>query len=272
MKVKTMLKKLLVSEELERYAERVPHSLGSMGYDPWGLNMDTAKIGLAVLHWAFHHYFRVQVTGLENVPTAGGALIISNHSGQLPTDGMMIGVAMATNPDGPRFPRAMVERFAFNLPYVGNLFTQLGSVVGDPENCIKMLKKGETVIVFPEGARGGGKIYKYRYQLQRFGTGFMHIAMASGVPIVPVGVVGGEETMPALINIKPLARLLRWPSFPLAFPFPLPARMYINIGKPLSFPPNFTHESEVEANVEEVKKAIRALMDKGLSERKSIYL
>lgn len=271
MKIKALLKKVLVSKELEEHVDNMPTCIGSMGYDPWGFNLETAKVGLAFFKFFYDRYFRVETHGLKNVPTNGPILVISNHSGQLPTDGMMIGVALATNPHGPRAPRAMVERFAFNLPYVGKILAQFGSVVGDPGNCSKMLEHNEAVIVFPEGARGAGKLYKHRYQLQRFGNGFMHLALSTKTPIVPVGVVGGEETMPALANIKPLAKVLGFPSFPLAVPFPLPAKMILNFGKPMHFSGDIKNEAAVTDMVNQVKKEIRILMDKGLSERKRIY-
>ena len=271
MKIKTLLKSALVSKELEAHVDSMPTSAGSTGYDPWGFNVESAKIGLALLKFFYDHYFRVEAHGLENVPARGGVLLIGNHSGQLPTDGMMIGVAIATNGARPRAPRAMVERFAFNFPYVGNMLAQVGSVVGDPGNCKRMLEHGEAVIVFPEGAKGGGKLYSKRYQLQHFGNGFMHLAIATKCPIVPVGIVGGEETMPALANIKPLARILGMPSFPLTVPFPLPAKMILNFGKPMRFTGDIESESMVTENVEKVKTEIRRLMDKGLSERESVY-
>ena len=271
MNLGTFLRKKAVSGELSRLVDSMPLSVGSLGYDPWGFNTEDAKVGLTVLKWFFDNYFRVTVHGLENVPTTGPLLVIPNHAGQLPTDGMMIGVALATNPDGPRAARAMVERFAFHLPFVGNTLNRVGAVVGDPVNCIRMLNRGEAVIVFPEGARGGGKVWAKRYQLQGFGNGFMHMALETGATIVPVGVVGSEETMPALVNLKPLAKILGWPSFPLTIPFPLPARFIINFGEPMRFSGDVESEEDVAKMVQQVKDEVRRLVDKGLAERKSIY-
>jgi len=133
-----------------------------------------------------------------------------------------------------------------------------------------MLEFGEPIIVFPEGVRGSGKLYRDRYKLQRFGNGFMHLAINHNAPIVPCGVVGCEETMPAVANIAPLAKLLGIPYAPIAPPFPLPARVVLNFGEPMHFKPA-RNENEVTERVEQVKAEIRRLIDKGLQERPSLY-
>jgi 1-acyl-sn-glycerol-3-phosphate acyltransferase len=260
----------LVTPELERLVASIPKPVGSYGYDPWGYNEDRFKLALGAAKWLYDRYFRVTAHGLEHVPKNGRVLIVANHGGQLPTDGVLLGVAVATNPHGPRLARAMIERFFPTVPWIGNLLNALGGVIGDPINCSKMLEREEAIIVFPEGVRGSGKLYKQRYQLQRFGTGFMHLAMNHRAPVVPVGIVGCEETMPAIANLRPLARLLGVPYLPVAPPIPLPARVCLHFGAPLSFAPA-TSEAQVNERVEEVKAAIRVLIDAGLAQRKRIY-
>ncbi len=219
----------------------------------------------------FDHYFRVQVSGLEHVPPTGRIMLVPNHSGQLPLDGVMLGVAMARNPAGPRAPRAMIERFFPTVPFVGNFLNGLGAVVGDPVNCGAMLEHEEAIIVFPEGIRGSGKVWHKRYQLQRFGTGFMHLAMRHDTPIIPVGIVGCEETMPSFSDLKPIARPLGLPYIPLGLPVPLPARVYIEIGEPIHFDDDCESEAAIAPRIEQVKQAIRALIDQGLAKRTSVY-
>jgi len=263
--------RLLVTPELEELFARIPKPVGSFGYDAWGYNENTARLSLGIVKWLYEKYFRVEATGLENVPAHGRLLVIANHSGQLPLDGLLVGYALATNPHGPRAPRAMIERFFPTVPYLGNLLNSMGAVIGDPLNCSKMLEQEEAIIVFPEGVRGSGKLYKHRYQLQRFGNGFVHLAMAHKTPVVPVGVVGCEETMPSIANIAPLARLLGIPYAPVALPVPLPARVYLNFGEPLHFNGPTTDEEGVTAHVEQVKDRIRDLIDVGLRQRTKIY-
>ena len=261
----------LVTPEIEEMVSLTPKPVGSFGYDPWGYNENLVKLGLGVAKLLYDKYFRVVANGLENIPKTGRVLIIPNHSGQLPMDGIMVGCALATNPNGPRAARAMIERFFPTVPYLGNLLNSWGAVIGDPINCVKMLENEEAIVVFPEGVRGSGKLYKHRYQLQRFGNGFMHLAMQQKTPIVPVGVVGCEETMPAIYNIAWLAKLLGIPYAPVAPLVPLPARVYLNFGEPMMFKGNADNEEKVTARVEQVKTEIRKLIDKGLKERTSIY-
>jgi 1-acyl-sn-glycerol-3-phosphate acyltransferase len=165
----------------------------------------------------------------------------------------------------------MVERFFPKVPFVGDLLTRMGAAIGDPLNCARMLDSEEAVIVFPEGVRGSGKLFRQRYELQRFGSGFMHLAMEHRAPIVPVGVVGCEETMPSLANVAPLARLLGLPYVPVTTLIPLPARVSLHFGEPMAFDGEAHDEDEVVARVEQVKDELRALIGRGLAERKSVF-
>ena len=262
----------VVTTDIEALIDRIPKRVGSFGYDPWGYDENNVKLGVGLIKLLYEHYFRVTAHGLENIPANGRALIIGNHSGQLPMDGVLVGYALLTNPHGPRAARAMIERFLPTVPFLGNFLNSLGAVIGDPLNCAKMLEADETIIVFPEGVRGSGKAYRQRYQLQRFGNGFVHLAMAHKTPIIPVGIVGCEETMPSLGSITPLAKLLGIPYVPIVPSLlPLPARVYLNFGAPIHFDSAPCSETEVKSRVEQVKDSIRDLIDAGLSERTRIF-
>ncbi|TAM10642.1 MAG: acyltransferase family protein [Nevskiaceae bacterium] len=256
----------LVTPDLEALVDRMPKPVGSFGYDPWGYNNATLKISLGLVRLLYLHYFRVETHGLENIPDTGRVLVIPNHSGQLPMDGVLVGAAMALNTNGPRLARAMIERFFPTVPWLGNYLNAIGAVIGDPLNCERMLDAEEAVIVFPEGVRGSGKLFRHRYQLQRFGNGFMHLAMKHGTPIIPTAVIGCEETMPSLYDIKPLARLLGIPYAPVAPPLPLPARVTLWFGKPMHFKP-VTGEAAVQKQVEVVKARMREMIEHGLAQR-----
>ena len=270
MSVMGLLKKALVTEEIDHQVNQFKKAVGSYGYDAWGFNTESAKVAMSLFKPLYEEYFRVQAYGVENVPSDGPVLIIPNHSGQLPLDGVLTGYAIATRNSEPRAARAMIERFFPTVPFLGNMLNAIGAVIGDPLNCARMLKNGEAVIVFPEGVRGSGKLYEKRYQLQRFGNGFMHLAINHNTPIVPVGIVGCEETMPALYNIKPLAKALGVPYIPITTPIPMPARVSIHFGEPLYFEPADTEE-EITQKVELVKDKIRALIAEGLSKRESVF-
>lgn len=271
MSLASILKSKLVPAELSDQIDRIRKPIGSLGYDPWGYNNEAIKYGLSLTKQIYEKYFRVQASGIEKIPADGPVLIIANHSGQLPIDGLLIGYALAARKENPRIPRAMIERFFPTVPYLGNLLNEVGAVLGDPVNCAKMLANGEAVIVFPEGVRGSGKLYQDRYQLKRFGNGFMHLAMKYKAPIVPVGVVGCEETIPAIANIKPLAKALGVPYAPVALPVVLPAKVHLNIGDPMYFDDLEIPEEKVTDRVEQVKAEISKLIDKGLSERKRLF-
>lgn len=271
MSIRDSLRQYLVGADTEALLNAMPLRLGSRGFDPWGFNFDQAKLGLGFVKLLYEKYFRVEAYGLENLPKDGRLLVIPNHSGQLPMDGLLVGYAMATNPHGPRMPRAMIERFFPTVPWVGNMLNSLGAVIGDPANCIKMLRREEAIIVFPEGVRGSGKPYRMRYQLQRFGNGFLHLAMETGTPIIPVGVVGCEETIPSAGSIEPLAKLLGIPYFPIAFPLPMPAKVILHFGAPMRFENDVENEQQVTERVREVKTEIRKLIELGLEKRKSVF-
>lgn len=269
--LKQRLSDRLVTPQVRELISRVPKPLGSFGYDPWGYNEDMIQFAAPAVNWLYERYFRVRAHGLENVPAQGRVLIIPNHSGQLPMDGFLVGYAMLTNPHGPRAGRVMIERFFPTVPWLGNWLNAVGGVIGDPVNCSRMLARDEAVIVFPEGVRGSGKLYRDRYRLQRFGNGFMHLALQHDVPIVPVGVIGCEETMPSLYNIAPLARLLGVPYVPVAPPLPLPARVSLYFGEPMRFEGPIHSEEDVTARVDRVKKAISGLVRQGLKQRKRVF-
>jgi 1-acyl-sn-glycerol-3-phosphate acyltransferase len=190
-------------------------------------------------------------------------------------DGAMIGVAMMMEAHPPRAIRSMVEKWVPSLPYISTLFARSGQIVGTPENCRRLLESGEAILVFPEGARGISKLWPQRYQLQEFGLGFMRLALETNTPVVPVAVIGAEEQAPALVNVKPIAKLLGFPAFPLTptgLPFPLPTKYRLYFGDPLYFTGRPDDEdSELDKKVRTVKSAIQGMIQQGLKERKSVF-
>ena len=267
MKIREFLKGRLVSKETDAIVDKIPKPVGSFGYDAWGFNTDAYKIGLSIFKPVYEKYFRVEVTGLENIPEDGRLLLIANHSGQLPIDGALVAYALATNSHAPRAVRAMIERFFPQAPFIGNILNEVGAVLGDPVNCAKMLGREEAIVVFPEGIRGAGKPWSERYKLQRFGLGFMHLAVQTNTPIIPVGIVGCEETMPTLFHLNGLAKLLGVPYLPVTSPVPLPAKVHLHFGKPMVFDGPIETEDDAAINVERVKDEINGLIQKGLETR-----
>ncbi|MCK6552159.1 acyltransferase family protein [Myxococcota bacterium] len=270
----------LVPEVMREKTAALAAEVGELGVDPFGFDPEIVKYASAPLVWLYKHYFRVQTKGIENVPS-GRVLLIANHSGQLPFDGMMIGTAMVLEHDPPRVARSMVEKWVPRLPFVSVLFARVGQIVGTPENCRRLLERDEAILVFPEGARGISKTFDRRYQLERFGTGFMRLALETHTPIVPVAVVGAEEQAPALYNVKSIAKLIGAPSFPVTPTFPLlgpigllpyPSRYHITFGEPMSFDGDGDEEDEVvERQVAVVRDRIQELIREGLAQREGIF-
>ncbi len=256
--------------------EKLTPPRNEYGVDPYGLDIEYAVAAMAPFLWLYKRYFRVELHGADRVPGAGRVLVVSNHSGQLPFDAAMIAVGLLIEKDPPRVVRAMVEKWVPTLPFVSTFMARCGQIVGTPENCRRLLASDEALLVFPEGVRGLNKPFSERYHLQKFGVGFMRLALESGAPVVPCAVVGAEEQAPALVDLKPLARLLGFPAFPLTptiLPLPLPARYHIRFGEPMRFTGSADDEdAELERKVAEVEGAVRALVDRGLAERRSIYL
>lgn len=244
------------------------------GVDPWGYSLEYSLSALGPFLWLYKHYFRVETHGLEKMP-AKRVLLVANHSGQLPIDGAMIAVAMLTEATPPRPIRSMVEKWVPSLPFVSTFFARVGQVVGTPENCRALLEMDQTILVFPEGVKGISKLYAQRYQLQEFGLGFMRLALETNTPIVPIAVVGGEEQAPAVVNLKPVAKLLGFPVFtltPYGAPLPLPVKYRLYFGDPLVFGGRPDDEdSELERKVKVVRTAIQTLIDKGLNERQAVF-
>jgi len=268
----------LIGEEIDARLARVPSHRNAVGCDPFGFDPQVARYALAVAVLLHRRYFRTEVFGIDKVPDSGPVLVIANHSGQLPLDGLVIGAALMMDAEPPRFARSMVEKWSAQLPFVSWFFPRVGQVVGSPENARRMLRNGETLLVFPEGARGISKTFDRRYQLVDFGLGFMRLALETGTPIVPVAVVGAEEQLISVADVKPLARLLGMPSFPIipqlfvGAPFPLPVRYRIHFGEPLRFHGDPDEDDAViEEKVWVVRATIQSMLNRGLKERKGIF-
>lgn len=258
-----------LSDEEKSKIERALKNLASTGFDPWGVSPETVKAAIASTLWMYRRYFRVVTNGLENVPN-GRCLFISNHSGQVPIDGMLITIALLLELEPPRLLRGMVERWAPSLPFVSTFFSRCGQVTGDIHNAKNLLERGESVMVFPEGVTGIGKTIFNRYELQNFGTGFVRLAMETKTPIVPIGVIGCEEALPSLSKLSPLAKKMGIPFIPVIAtgPIPLPTKVTLRFGKPIIFDGNPDEpDSEVRKKVDAVKDAIRAELETGLEAR-----
>jgi 1-acyl-sn-glycerol-3-phosphate acyltransferase len=215
---------------------------GDYSVDEYGFDAEiTERFFMTAIRPVAEKWFRIEVRGVENIPAEGGALVVSNHSGTIPVDGLMTMVTVHDH--AHRFLRPLGADLVFRLPVVSELARKGGVTLACNEDAERMLKGGEIVGVWPEGFKGIGKPYSERYKLQRFGRGgFVSAAIRTGVPIIPTSVVGAEEIYPLVGNIPSLARLLGLPYIPVTpfFPLlgplglvPLPSKWIIEFGEPI---------------------------------------
>jgi len=254
--------------------------------DDFGFDPQWTESFLAVFMVMYRDYWRVETTGVENVPATGRALLVSNHAGVLPWDGTMIKTAVFAEHSHPRHVRALVASLFMGMPMLSWFLRRTGQTVGHPDDTRRLLELDELVLVFPEGVRGTGKGYKDRYRLRRFGRGgFVATAIRSGAPIIPVSVVGSEEIYPMVGDIAPLARLFGLPYFPVT-PFwpwlgplgmiPLPSKWRIQFHAPIhveDYPPEAADDNNlVMALADEVRDTIQQGIYDQLKLRRGVFL
>ena len=253
--------------------------------DPFGFDPVYWEKVEPIFEFLFDNYFRVELFGLENVPEKDRALLVANHSGTLPYDGAMLKVAIENRHMSGRAVRFLVEDFVFHFPFLGSFMNRIGGVRACQDNARRLLENEQLVVVFPEGVKGIGKLFKHRYQLQRFGRGgFIKLALRTNSPIVPVAVVGAEEIHPMLAKLGWLARTLKLPYIPVTptFPFlgplgavPLPSKWLIEFGKPMSLgqytPEDADDALKVMQLSEKVRSTIQQMVDDLLKRRESAF-
>ncbi len=268
--------------EIDARYERLATPLNEYGYDPFGFDRQAARIPALIMAAAYRYWFRVETTGIENLPAGGPVLIVGNHAGNtIAFDAAMVSMAVFLEAEPPRMARGLGEFYLPTIPFFNEFMARMGSVVGTPENCRQLFERGECVLVFPEGARGFVKPYRKAYQLQRFGLGFLRLALEHRVPILPVGIVGAEEQSPGLADVKWLGRLIGSPAFPITVTLPwlgplgflpFPVKFHLSFGPLMRFEGDFDGEdAELQPKVDQVKAEISRLIQLGLSRRKGWF-
>ncbi len=257
---------------------------GSYVVDEYGFDQEiTQRFFMAALRPIAQKWFRIEVRGIENIPADGGALVVSNHSGTVPVDGLMTMVSIHDH--AGRFLRPLGADLVFRLPIVSTMARKGGATLACNEDAERMLRGGELVGVWPEGFKGIGKPYAERYKLQRFGRGgFVSAAIRTGVPIVPLSVVGAEEIYPLVGNLPSLARLLGvpyipiTPTFPLLGPLglvPLPSKWLLEFGEPIrtdEYDEGAADDPMLVFNVtDQVRETIQQTLYTLLMQRESVF-
>ncbi|MBI4730470.1 MAG: acyltransferase family protein [Acidobacteria bacterium] len=243
----------------------------------------TESAVMPLLRPFFERWWRIHQQGWEHIPARGPCLLVANHSGTLPWDALMVkyGVFEATG----RHTRLLAADMAFEMPVVGEIARKMGSTLACDEDATRLLHSGELVGVFPEGYKGVGKRFRERYKLQRFGRGgFVEVALRTGVPIVPVAIVGAEEIYPMLYDLRSLARLFGLPYFPVTptFPLlgplgmvPLPSKWIIEYGEPIQTETLGSESANDPMFVfnltDQVREVIQQTLYKNLMARRNVF-
>ncbi|HEU4511560.1 MAG TPA: 1-acyl-sn-glycerol-3-phosphate acyltransferase [Nocardioidaceae bacterium] len=259
-------------------------AMGDYTVDEYGFDREiTERFFYSAIRPIAEKWFRVEVRGADNIPEEGGALVVSNHSGTIPLDGLVTGVSIFDHTG--RHLRPLGADLVFRLPIIGELARRGGATLACNEDAERMLRGGELVGVWPEGFKGIGKPYADRYKLQRFGRGgFVSAALRTGVPIIPCSVVGAEEIYPLVGNIPSLARLLGVPYIPITplFPalgllglIPLPSKWLIEFGEPIrtdAYDAGAADDPMLVFNVtDQVRETIQQTLYSLLMQRRSVF-
>jgi 1-acyl-sn-glycerol-3-phosphate acyltransferase len=259
---------------------------GEYSTDGYGKDDEIIELVRPLAGFLYRTWWRVTTIGLEHVPADGGVLLVANQSGVLPWDSAMIATAILEEHTTPRIARTLHQRWMSAIPVLAPALAALGQVPALPENARRLLQEGEIVSVFPEGPRGAAKLFRDRYKLAGFDAAeFVQAALRANAPIIPLVVIGAEETYPVLANLDRVARLIGLPYLPITplFPWlgplgliPLPSKWTIVFDAPLDTSGLDATAADDPAIVARLAEALRlrveALLKRGLAERPSAFL
>jgi 1-acyl-sn-glycerol-3-phosphate acyltransferase len=253
--------------------------------DEWGRSEHMRELARRLYDPIYRSWFRVEWDGLDKIPERGGALLVANHAGAVPSDAPAIMHGIETELHRPVY--GLADDIFRQTPVIGTLWSRVGGVQAHPDNAYRLLREQQQLaLVFPEGTKGTSKTYSERYQLRRFGRGgFVQIAMRAGVPIVPIAVVGAEESMPILWKVPSLARALGVPYFPITANMLLlgplgavgyfPSKFRIKVLDPVHFDvepdqPRYSR-SRIMDESEAIRQRIQEALFEMLRQRRSVW-
>jgi 1-acyl-sn-glycerol-3-phosphate acyltransferase len=241
------------------------------GYDLFGLHPPTLAAFTSASRALYERYFRVDSRGADGIPPHGPAILVANHAGVLPVDAAMLCLDVLRHTDPQRVARAVADHFVPRLPLVSTLFARVGMVSGTRANVRRLLERDELLAIFPEGVSGVAKRFRDRYQLQGWSVGFAELAMRYRAPVIPVAIIGAEESWPLLAKLSP--RVFGSPYLPIpATPLPLPAHYHIRYGTPLHFDHRGADDPElVAAAAAMARRAVEHMISDARDERRGVF-
>ena len=252
--------------------------------DEWGRSEHVREFVRKAYDPMYRRWFRAEWEGLDKIPAEGGALLVSNHAGAIPADAPAIMHGIEEELGRPVY--GLADHFFKTTPVLGTLWARAGGVVAHPDNAYRLLREQQQLaLVFPEGTKGTSKTYNERYRLRRFGRGgFVEIAMRAGVPIIPIAVVGSEESMPILFKLPSVAKAFGLPYFPITANMafgplgtlvPFPAKLKLRVLDPVTFDvdpdqPRYSR-SRIMDESEAIRQKIQEALFDMLRQRRSVW-
>ncbi len=281
------------SDELQHIIDDITLFGKSILISHQNLSKDRHEYNPSLIHtlsplqeFLFQDYFAVSIYGHQNIPQTGPAIFIANHSGTLPYDASMLHMAFKNHSKDFNNLRFLTHEFAFKLPYIGNILSQLGCVIASPENAISLLERNHFLVTYPEGLRGIGKPYDERYTLQHFGNhGFIKLALLTNAPIIPIAIIGAEEIHPLIWQSKWLAKFANVPFIPFTSTFPwlgplgalpLPSKWHIQFGRPIDLRQKYKLKhalcnQTIAIISNQIHKKLQLMIQRRLAKRTSIW-
>ncbi len=217
-------------------------------------------------------YFRLEIEGLENIPKKGPVLMAPNHSGFSGFDALII--AHILHQEKKRVPRVLSHHLWFLSSTTSVPAKKLGFTEATYENGLRLLKKNNLIVLFPEGESGNFKPSSEMYQLQEFKRGFVRMALKTSAPIVPTLVIGAEETHINLSQLK-FTKFLRGTVLPLPLNFlPLPVKWKIKFLPAIYLPykPSQAENRELVVEIsEDIQETMQEALNLEIKKRKKLF-
>jgi 1-acyl-sn-glycerol-3-phosphate acyltransferase len=254
-------------DDIAARVDRLELGFDARGLDRYGISKWHLTFAFKALALLYRQYFHVSCTGLANIPPRGRAMLVGNHSGGVALDAAMVIASSFLELEPPRLAQGMAEKFINRFPFASVWASRCGQLTGIPEHAQRLLEDDRLLLVFPEGSRGTAKLWKERWSLVDFGTGFVRLALRTRAPIVPFAFIGGGDAIPTVTNLYRIGKLIGVPYLPITpwiAPLPRPVKLSVHYGEPLLFSGSGSEDDDVvRGYVEQVKARIAGLIEQG---------